>query len=47
MTLSLSLLCRVLALVFFLIAALPGINTGKVSLGWLGLFFWCLSSMVP
>lgn len=46
LTLSLSLLCRVIALVCLFVAALP-INTGRVAIGWLGLFFWCLSTLVP
>lgn len=35
----------VLALVLFVVAAL-NVNVPRVNLGWLGLFFWLLSTVV-
>lgn len=40
MTLALT----IVACILFLIAAI-GFNTGRVSIGWLGMFFWVLSTI--
>lgn len=43
---TLSLLLQIVALVCLLLAACNVPITSRLSIGWLGMFFWLLSAMV-
>ena len=43
---SFSLLLQIVALVCLLLAAVNVPTTPRISIGWLGMFFWLLSVMV-
>ena len=42
---TLSLLLQIVALVCLLLAACNVPTTSRISIGWLGMFFWLLSAM--